>query len=140
MPDLRNRAIAIVGHRFNQQGDTAWSITLVGDFFVMDAFFFARAAPNRSVDRIVWHVAGLRVANRFSQTRVCIGIPSTRTGGNCYFFNELGEKFAALGIERAFLVFNGMPLRMSRHFEIVILISAFSLFEIPCFMAFSIKG
>ena len=36
-------------------------------------------------------------------------------GGHGNFLNELGEEFAALGVSRALLVLNRMPLRMSGH-------------------------
>ena len=113
--NLRDRAVAIVGHRFNQQGDAAWTITFVRDLFIVDAFFFAGAATDRAIDRVVGHVAGLGVENGFAQARVSVRVTAAGARRDGHFLDELGKQFAALGIERAFLVLNPMPLRMSGH-------------------------
>src|SRR5690349_10476479 len=121
MANFRHRTVAIVSHRLNHQGHPAWTITLVSDLFVIDTFFFASATSNRAVDRVVGHVARLGVVDRLAQTRVCIRIAAAATSRDSDLFNKLREQFAALGIERAFLVLDTMPLRMSGHWGQILL-------------------
>ena len=44
-----------------------------------------------------------------------VGITAPGSRRHSQFLDELGEKLAALGVGRALLVLNRMPLRMSRH-------------------------
>src|ERR1044072_2079117 len=115
MPYFRYCAISIVGHRLDHQRDAAWTITVASDRFVVHAFFFAGTATNCTVDRIVWHVPGLGVHNRFAQACVAFRIATACACSDRDLFNKLSKQFAALGIERAFLVLDTMPFRMSRH-------------------------
>ncbi len=125
MSDLSHGAIAIIGHRFNQQRDAARAITFVSNLFVIDVTFRAGAAAYGAIDRVVRHVPGLGVGNRFAQPRIGVRITAAATRCDRQFFNEFGEELAAFGIRRALLVLNRMPLRMSRHVKSVILQSIF---------------
>src|SRR5437867_3098589 len=115
MTDLRNGTITIVGHRLNQKCHTARAITFVSNLFVVNTFFFTRSASNRTINRVVGHVATLGIEDGLAQSCIAFWIAATRTRGDSDFFNKLREKFAALGIERTLLVLNTMPLRMSGH-------------------------
>src|SRR5262249_54361831 len=117
MANLRHRAVAIVSHRLNHQCHTTGTVTLVSNLLVIDAFLFTRATANRAVDGVVWHVAGLGIIDRLAQTRVRIRVAAAATRCDSDLFNKLREQFAALGIERAFLMLNTMPLRMSGHWN-----------------------
>src|SRR2546425_13198738 len=115
MSNLGHRSIAVVRHCLDQQRDATRTITFISDLFVMHALFFAGAATNRALDRIVRHVTGFGVSYRFAQTSVPIHVAAARAGCDSYLLDEFREQFAALGIERAFLMFDTMPLRMSGH-------------------------
>src|SRR5947208_532186 len=115
MPDLSHGAVAIIGYRIDQKRDAAGTITLISNLFVIDAFLFTCAAPNRAVYGVVWHVAGFRVRDCFPQARVGVGITTAGTRRHGDLFDELSEELAALGIQRTLLVFDTMPLRMSGH-------------------------
>src|ERR1044071_2140749 len=117
MTNLGHRAVAIVSHRLNHQRDAAWTITFVSDLFVIDAFFFTRAATYRALDGVVGHVTALGIKDGLAQTRIRIRVTAAGTRRDGNLFNKLREQFAALGIERAFLVLNTMPLRMSGHWS-----------------------
>jgi hypothetical protein len=117
MANLSHRAIAIISHRLNHQSHAAWTITLISDLFVVDALFFTSAAAYRALDRVVGHVTALGIENGLAQARVRIRITAAATRRDGNFFNKLREQFAALGIERAFLMLNTMPLRMSGHWS-----------------------
>ena len=113
MPDLGHGAIAIIGHGLNEQRDAARAIAFVRDLFIVHAFFFAGAAPDGAIDRFIRHVAGLGVGNRLAQTRVGIRVAAARARRDRQFLDEFGKEFPALGIERALLMLNRMPFRMS---------------------------
>src|SRR5260370_31950839 len=115
MTNLGDCAIAIIGHRFYQQGDAARTISFIRDFLVGPALFRAGAAADGPIDRVVGHVAGLGVENGLAQARVSVGIPPASARRDRNFLDRLGEKFAALGVSRALLVLDAMPLRMSGH-------------------------
>ena len=70
MAKFGDRSIAIVGHRFDQNGDAADAVAFVCDFLVIDAFEFARSAFYRAVNRVVRHILRFRVVDGFSQTRI----------------------------------------------------------------------
>jgi len=53
--------------------------------------------------------------------RIGVGVAAAGAGRDGYFLDELGEEFAALGVSRALLVLNRMPLRMSGHLRLTIL-------------------
>ncbi len=74
MANLRHRAVAIISQRLHHQRDTAWTIALVSELFVIDAFFFTRTAADRAVNGVVGHIARLGVADRLAQTSVGVGI------------------------------------------------------------------
>ena len=115
MTNLGDRAIAIIGHRFDQQSDAARAIAFIRDFVVGHALFRAGAAADGPIDRVVGHVAGLGVENGLAQARVSIRVPAAGARRDRNFLDELGEEFAALGVSRALLVLDAMPLRMSGH-------------------------
>src|ERR1041385_3054992 len=115
MANLRNRAVAIVSHRLHHQRHAAGTIALVSNLLVVDAFFFAGAATDRTFDGVVRHIPALGVEDRLTQTRVGIRIPAAATRRDGDLFNKLGEQLPALGIERALLMLDTMPLRMSGH-------------------------
>src|SRR5215207_486829 len=119
MTNLRHRAVSVVSQRLNQQRHATWAITFIGDLFVVDAFFFTGATTDRAVDRIVRHVAALGIEDRLAQTCVGVWIATATTRGDGDFLDEFGKQFAALGIERAFLVLDTMPFRMSGHLSLI---------------------
>src|SRR6185369_194276 len=91
------------------------TITFVRNLFVIDALFLACATTNRALDRVVRHVAALGVEDGLAQTRVGVRIAAAAARRDGDLFNKLRKQFAALGIERAFLVLDTMPFRMSGH-------------------------
>ena len=80
-----------------------------------DAGALLLGATDRAINRIVWHIAGLGVRDSFAQSCIRVRVAAAGARRDRDLFNQLGEKLAALGVERAFLVFDGVPLGMSGH-------------------------
>src|SRR5205823_3509240 len=51
----------------------------------------------------------------FAKARVPFGVAAARARGDLNLFNQLREELAALGVQSALLVFDGVPLRVSGH-------------------------
>src|SRR5207245_2236722 len=103
LSDLGDRAVAVVGHSFDEEERARWARAFVEDFFVGRAFELAGAALDGSVDRVVRHRLTLRVADRFTKARVAGRIAAAHTRGDGELFDELREELAALCVERALL-------------------------------------
>src|SRR5256714_5546184 len=112
---LRDRPVAVVRHRVNHDGDAARPVALVSYLLVRDAFFGPRAAAHGAVNRVVGHVRALGVGDGFAKARVPFGVAAARPGRDLNLFNQLREELAALGVQSALLVFDGVPLRVSGH-------------------------
>src|SRR5438309_11059288 len=110
MAKLGYRAVAVVGHRLDQDRNAADAIALVGDLVVIYALGVAAAAFDGAVDSVVRHVGRLCVQNAFAQTRVCVRITAARAGSDRYLFDKLCKDLAALRIRRAFLMLYCVPL------------------------------
>src|SRR5256885_11358554 len=111
MSYLRHGAIAIVSQRLSHQCHATWTITFVRDLFIADACFLTGATTNRAIDRVIGHVAGLGISNRFAQACIAFGIAAAAACRDGDLLNKLREQFAALGVERAFLVLDTVPFR-----------------------------
>src|SRR5262249_30284713 len=99
-------AIAVVGIDFGEDGDSARAITFQREFFVGRARQFARAALDRALDIVGGHVFGFSRRDGGAQARSAIRIPAAVLGSNADFLDKTGEDLAALGVQRALLVFN----------------------------------
>ena len=110
MAKLGNGAVAVVGHRLDQDSDAVRTVALIGDLVVMHAVQIAAAALDGAVDGIVRHIGGLGVADALAQAGVGIGIAPAGTGRDGYFLDELGEDLAALGVGCALLMLDCVPL------------------------------
>src|SRR5882762_5938274 len=121
MANLSHGAVAVISHRFNQQRYAARTVALISDLFIAHPLFRASAATDSPIDRVVGHVPGLGIEDGFAQPRIGVGIAAAGAGCDGDFLDELGEEFAALGVSRALLVLNRMPLRMSGHLSLSVL-------------------
>jgi hypothetical protein len=111
--NLGDRAVAVVRHRIDHHGDASGAVALVSDLVVGDALLLAGAAPDGALDGLVGHVRAFGVGDGLAQARVGVGVAAARAGRDLDLLDELREELAALGVERALLVFNGVPLGVS---------------------------
>ena len=115
LADLGHRAVAVVGHPFDEVERAAGPGSLVEDLLVGGPFDFTRAALDGARDGVVGHRSRLGVGDRLAQPRIAGKIAAAHTRGHGQLFDELGEDLAALGVEGPFLVFDCGPLRMAAH-------------------------
>ena len=115
VPDLADGAVPVVGQRVDEDGDAAGAVALVRHFVVGDAFFFAGAAPDGPLDVVGGHVVLLGLGDDRAQARVHVGIAAAVAGRDRQFLDEAREDLAALGVGRALLVLDGVPLGMAGH-------------------------
>ena len=104
MAKLAHGAVLVVGERVDDDGGAARTVGLVGDFFVADARFLARAAADGALDVFGRHVGGLRVGDDGAQARVHVRIAAAAPRRDGQFLDDARENPAALGVERALLM------------------------------------
>ena len=114
MTDLSDRAVAIVGHCLDHYRDTVRPVAFIRHLIVVRSLALAHAAFDRAIDRVVRHVRAFGIRDRFTKSRVRVDIAAP-AGAGCDgdLFDHLREDLAALGVERAFLMLNCVPLGMS---------------------------
>ena len=90
-------------------------VALVGDRLVGDALFLAGAALDRALDRVHRHRVVARLADHRAQRRVRLGIAAALARRDFDLADQHREQLAALGVGRALLVLDRMPLGMTGH-------------------------
>ena len=93
--------------------DAAGAVALVRHFLVADAFFFAGAAADGPLDVVGRHVDLLGVGNDGAEPRIHVRVAAAVSGGDGQFLDDAREDLAALGVGRALLVLDGVPLGMA---------------------------
>src|SRR5690606_517082 len=88
-------AVAIVGQRFDDQGDAAGAIALIAHFLVILAAG-SSGLVDRALDIVLRHRLGLGVVDRQAQARVHVWIGRAHLGGHGYLAAELGKQVGTL--------------------------------------------
>ena len=96
-------------------GRAAGPVALVVDLFVGDAGQLAGAALDRPLDVLGGHVGGLGFGDDGAQSRVHVDVAAAIPGRDGHLLDEAREQLAALGVERALLVLDRVPLGMAGH-------------------------
>ena len=109
MADFAGRAVLVVREDLDDYGGAAGAVTLVLRFFVRHAGLFTRAAADGTLDVFGRHVRGFRVADDRAQARVHVRVTAAGACRDRQLLDDARENPAALGVERAFLVFDGRP-------------------------------
>ena len=113
--DLGDGAVAVVGRALDQDRDAAGAVALEHELLVGGALELAGALLDGALDVVGGHVGALGLVDRGAQARVGVGVAAADAGGDRHLADELGEELAALGVERALLVLDRVPLGMSGH-------------------------
>src|SRR6185369_122025 len=112
--DLADRAVAVIGGDFDEDGNAARAVAFEGDLFVTHAWQFAGAALDGFLDVVARHIFSLSGSDRGSQAGILIRVTAAlRSHGD--FLDKTGEDLAALSIKRALLVLNCGPFRVAGH-------------------------
>src|SRR4029079_19019817 len=112
---LADGAVLVVGERLAHDRDAAGAVGLVGDFVVGDARQLAGAALDRPLDVVGRHVDRLGLGDDRAQPGIVCRVAAAVSRGDRQFLDDAREHLAALGIGRALLVLDGVPLGMAGH-------------------------
>ena len=115
LADLGHGAVAVVGHRLDEEERATGARALVDDLLVGRALELARAALDGALDRVAGHRLALGVADGLAEAWVAAGITAAHAGGDGDLLDKLREELPALGVEGALLVLDGGPLGMAAH-------------------------
>lgn len=107
-------AVAVIGHRLDQDSNAIRAVALVSDLVIIHAFEFAHAAFYRTVNGVVRHVLRLGIGDRLSQPRIRINVAAvTGASRDRDLLDHLRKDLATFGVESAFLVLDSVPLAVS---------------------------
>ena len=116
MAHLGGGAVAVVGHRFDDDGDTRRAIAFVGDGLVVIGVAGAERLVDRTLDVVIRHIGGFRLGDDSCEAGIVIGVAAAALfDGHDHLAGDLRERLRALGILRAFGFLYVMPLGMSGH-------------------------
>src|SRR6202521_3415234 len=118
VPDLGDGARGIVAQRGNQDRDATRSISLVGDFGVMNSFELSRPFLDRALDVFLGHRPGLGRVYRGSKPGIVRGITAGELRRHRDLTNELRELGAALGVGGRLVMLDLLPLAMAGHTQL----------------------
>src|SRR6185369_15039525 len=102
--DLGGGAVAVVGHRLDDQRDAARTVAFVRDFLVRGAFELAGAAFDGALDVVLRHVVGLRLGHGRTKTGIAADVTTAEACGNGHFLENAREDLAALRVGSTLLV------------------------------------
>src|SRR6266536_3245050 len=114
-PDLRGRAVAIVGRSLDHDRYAAGAVALVDDALELRALAAARRPIDRALDVGERHVHPARPVDGEAQPEIRIRIAPALAGGEHDLAGHLREDGAAFRVRGAFLALDLRPLRVTRH-------------------------
>jgi len=109
MAQLGHRPVFIISYSDDIDGYASGAITFINNFFISRPFQLSCALHNSPFDIISWHIDGFSLSNSLAQTRVFLWITPSLAGGYADFPDQLGEQFAALGVDSCLFMFYRMP-------------------------------
>src|SRR6056297_1308559 len=115
MADLGHRAIAIVGHRFDQHGYAAGSIAFIGDFLDIVTVAGAGTSCDSPIHGVPGHIGTKRLVHRRSEPRIVLWQRPTLPGGDHEFADQLGEHLSALGVLSRLAMLDVGPFAVTSH-------------------------
>src|SRR5438445_9471438 len=115
MPDFAGGAVFVVGEDLDDHRRPARTVRFVLGLLVRDARLLTGAATNRALDVVGGHVVRLGVGDDRPQSRVHVGVAAAGPRRDGQLFDEARENLPALGVRRALLVLDRMPLGMAGH-------------------------
>ena len=116
MAHLGGSAVAVIGHRLDDDGDTGRTVAFVSDGLVVIRVAGAERLVDRALDVVIRHVGGFRLGDDSSEAGIVIGVAAAALfDGHDHLTGDLRERLRALGVLRAFGFLYIMPLGMSGH-------------------------
>ena len=108
-------ADAVICHAVDNDRRAINAVTLVTDFFIVDAIQGARTALNRTGDIVLGHVGIGCLVDGQAQTRISVRFAATHPGCNGDFLDQARPDLAALFVLTALAMLNIGPFGMSGH-------------------------
>lgn len=110
-------AVAVVGHRLDDDSNAAGAVALVGDGFVVVAAAGCRCFFQHALDVVVRHIGGLGLGDDGREAGVIRGVGDAAAllDGYDHFLGDLRKGSRALCVLCALGFLNVMPLGMSGH-------------------------
>ena len=107
--DVGGRAVAVVGHRLDDDGRASGPVALVADLVVILRIAAGRLVDG-ALDVVLGHVLGAGGEDRGAQARVHVGIGHAHLGRDGDFAGELGEHLGAHRVHLALAVHDILEL------------------------------
>ena len=108
-------AVAVVGHRVDQDRHARRAVALVTELLQRFAGGGAGAAVDGALDLVGRHVDLARLLDRQPQPEVALRAAATLLRRDRHLAGDLGERDGSLGVDDRLLVLDAGPLRMARH-------------------------
>src|SRR5207237_3541225 len=107
--------IPVVGHGFDDDGDSMWTVGFEAKLLDLGAAQLTRTALDRPLDVVLGHVGGTRLLHRQPQPVVTVRVATAFPGRDRDLACHLGELLALAGVGDGLLVLDRRPLGMTRH-------------------------
>ena len=115
MPHLADRPVLVVGQRLDDQRGAARTVRLVVDLFVGHARQLAGAALDGALDVVGRHVDRFRLRHHRTEPRITVDVAPAGASRHRQLLDDAREDLPPLGVGRALLVLDGVPLGMAGH-------------------------
>ena len=117
MADVARGAVAVVGHRLDDDGNAARAVAFVGDGFVAVALAGGGRLFEDALDVVVRHIGRLGLGDDGREAGVVgrVGHAAALFDRDDHFLGNLRKGCRALCVLRALRFLNVMPLGMSGH-------------------------
>jgi hypothetical protein len=110
-----NGANFVVRHGVHNQSHTAYAITFIANFFVIDAFEVAGGFVNIALDGVSWQIDRLGFFNSHAQAWVGVQISTTQACSHHDFANHTGPNFATLFVLTTLAMLDICPFAVTSH-------------------------
>ncbi len=107
--NLRNCAIAVVGERVDEDGNTAGTVALEANLLVGCSLELASSLLDGALNVVSRHILGLGCDDGAAEAGIAVRIASAALGRDGDFFDQASKDLATLGVQRALLVLDCRP-------------------------------
>ena len=115
MAQVTGGTVAVIGQRFNDNGNAVGAVALIYHLFVAVLILAARSLLNAALNILVGHIGSLGLGDAVAQLTVGIGIGAALFYRYRHLTGHLGEYLGLGRIGSALFAFDIIPFGMSRH-------------------------
>ena len=114
-PQVLGGSVAVIGQRVAEHRDPAGPVALVENPLPVFPREVARRALDGPVDVVLRHRRVLRALDRICERRIVLGVRIPLPCGHLDRAQQLREELSALGVCRALLFFDALPVTVAAH-------------------------